>query len=186
MLTHFLPVFLLLKINKSTEFTKWPVFSSFKLSFHGLTHLNCLPPSSSQLVLSLASSLNQRKFPLPLFVPRKLLQHARPCWTACNLKRCHFYANARQLKFPTATKFCAWESPTCCSQKDFIHPHSGDLEQTPTMLMLSRSLSVCYNMDMGGSICTPGTYHVLQVLNNNSVLISWLRQLPEQVSATLA
>lgn len=87
----------------------------------------------------------------------------------------------RKLKLPTA-KSCAWDSPACCSQKGFIHPHSGDLEQTPTMLVLCWSLYLCLKADVGG---TTGTHCLLQVFLSN-ILVSWLKELPDQVSVMLA
>lgn len=67
----------------------WPVSNSHFMVSLKLSHTFKFSAS-----FSFVSSQNQRKFPLlflPSFVPRKPLQHARPCWTACNLKCCYPY-----------------------------------------------------------------------------------------------
>lgn len=83
----------------------------------------------SQLVLPVASSQNQRKFPLALSATLDTRKTAATYETLLNSLQPEVLPSL--LKFPVATKPCAWDSPACCSQKGFMHPYPGGLEQTP-------------------------------------------------------
>lgn len=83
----------------------------------------------SQLVLPVASSQNQRKFPLALSATLGTRKTAATYETLLNSLQPE--ALLSLLKFPVVTKPCAWDSPACCSQKGFMHPYPGGLKQTP-------------------------------------------------------
>lgn len=123
----------------------------------------------SLLVLAVVSSQNQRKLPLALSATLCTQKTAATCETLLSCLQAEVLLSL--LKFPVATKPCAWDSPACpkkvsCTPcwRPGAAPHHARSEQVLVPL-----LEHCC-----GRQC--GTHHLLQVfLSNNSIPIPWLR-----------